>query len=272
MKTLELLLSQNRPLVMGILNTTPDSFSDGGKFLKQGDAIKQIERMLKCGADIIDIGGESTRPGAAEVPEQEEIERVMPLVEAANKMGAVVSVDTSKASVMKEALAQGVELINDVRALQEEGAIEVVANSRAHVCLMHMQGSPRTMQQNPTYEDVTNEVKDMLRQRIAVCTKHGIEAKRIIIDPGFGFGKTLQHNCQLMHLLDELKELECPILVGVSRKRMIGDILDREVDDRIIGSVVAAAYAAQKGAKILRVHDVDETVQAIKIVQAFEKQ
>lgn len=272
MKTLEALLSQDRPLVMGILNTTPDSFSDGGKYLQREEAIRQIEVMLQDGADIIDIGGESTRPGASDVSLQQELERVLPLIEAAKSMGAVVSADTSKAGVMQEAIKLGADLINDVRALKEPETMDVVAKSKVHVCLMHMQGQPRTMQHSPHYDDVVAEVQDMLRKRIAECGQRGIAKSRILVDPGFGFGKTLEHNCQLMHSLAEMGELGCPILVGVSRKRMIGDILEVDVNERLIGSVTAAAYAAQKGANILRVHDVKETVQAMKIIQAFEKQ
>ncbi|WP_223670633.1 dihydropteroate synthase [Kangiella shandongensis] len=270
MKTMEALLSQDRPLIMGILNTTPDSFSDGGKYLQREEAIRQIEAMMQSGADIIDIGGESTRPGASDVSLQQELERVLPLIEAAKGMGAVVSADTSKAGVMQEAIKLGADLINDVRALQEPDTIDVVAMSNVHVCLMHMQGSPRTMQQSPHYDDVVAEIQDMLRKRIAECAQHGIDKSRIIIDPGFGFGKTLSHNCQLMRSLAELQALGCPVLVGVSRKRMIGDILDVEVNERLVGSVTAAVYAVQKGAKIVRVHDVKETVQAVKIIQTFE--
>lgn len=264
------LLNSPRPLVMGILNVTPDSFSDGGQFLDENKALGQIEAMLENGADIIDIGGESTRPGASEVTVEEELSRVIPLVQAAKSLGAIVSVDTSKPQVMVEALACGVDIINDVRALQEEGAVDVLSKSNAYVCLMHMQGQPRTMQKNPQYDNVLNEVQLMLRNRIAECEANGIDTKRIIIDPGFGFGKTLEHNIELMRQLDKLHELGCPILVGVSRKTMIGEMLQEEIPERLIGSVVAASYAAIKGVKILRVHDVKETVQALKIISAFE--
>lgn len=256
---------------MGILNITPDSFSDGGKFDSKDSALTQIERMLGEGADIIDIGGESTRPGAAEVSLSEELERVIPLIEAANSLGAVVSVDTSKAGVMTEAVKSGAQLINDVRALQEPGALDAAAESDAHVCLVHMQGQPRTMQHNPHYTDVVVEVQFMLSERIAECEAKGINRNRLMIDPGFGFGKTVEHNCQLMKRLDGFKALEIPVLVGVSRKRMIGQILDTDMGDRMLGSVVAASYAALKGAKILRVHDVKETVNALKIINAFEE-
>jgi len=269
-KALHQLLTAPRSIVMGILNVTPDSFSDGGNYLEIGAAKKQIELMLESGADIIDIGGESTRPGADEVSLEQELERVVPLIELAKSMGAIVSVDTSKPKVMQEAISLGADLINDVRALQEDGAIEVVSDSDVYVCLMHMQGQPRSMQLNPHYDDVVTQVQDMLRKRIAECVHHGIERSRIIIDPGFGFGKDLEHNCRLMNQLDDFLKIKLPVLVGVSRKTMIGQILDKEVDDRMLGSVVAASYAAIKGAKILRVHDVKETVEALKVVDAFE--
>ncbi|RDX35849.1 dihydropteroate synthase [Kangiella sp. HD9-110m-PIT-SAG07] len=270
MSRLKQLLEQPKALVMGILNTTPDSFSDGGRYLKTSDATNRIESMLNDGADIIDIGGESTRPGAPEVSLAEELDRVMPLVELAETMDAVVSVDTSKAGVMTEVLKHQVELINDVRALQSEGALDAVAQSEAYVCLMHMKGLPRTMQNKPHYDDVVSEVQAMLSNRIAECEANGIERNRIIVDPGFGFGKNLEHNAQLMRQLTELHSLDCPILVGVSRKTMIGQIIDQEIPERMVASVVAATYAALKGAKILRVHDVKETVQAMKVINTFE--
>ncbi|AKE51206.1 dihydropteroate synthase [Kangiella geojedonensis] len=270
MSKLESLLNRPRPLVMGILNTTPDSFSDGGRYIHQEDAEKRIKEMLSAGADIIDIGGESTRPGAAEVSLEDELKRVIPLIKVAKALGAIVSVDTSKAEVMSRALEHNVDLINDVRALQEKGALEAVTGSGAYLCLMHMKGQPRTMQQNPQYDDVVAEVQDMLRKRIAECEKHGIDRKKIIVDPGFGFGKSLKHNTELMGRLELLQGLGCPVLVGVSRKTMIGQILDQEIPERLVGSVVAATYAALKGAKILRVHDVKETVQAMKVISAFK--
>ncbi|GAA4359184.1 dihydropteroate synthase [Kangiella marina] len=269
MKTLKQLLQQPGPLVMGILNTTPDSFSDGGQYFTNKDATQRIEAMLSAGADIIDIGGESTRPGASEVSVAEELERVIPLVEVAKKSNAIVSVDTSKPEVMAAAIASGANMINDVRALQEDGALEVVAASTAYVCVMHMQGQPRTMQNNPHYDDVVAEVQQMLSQRITQCESGGVERERIVVDPGFGFGKSLAHNTELMNNLSCFQSLACPILVGVSRKTMIGQIVDKEVSERMIGSVVAASYAAMNGAKILRVHDVEETVQAMKILKAF---
>lgn len=271
MSKLNKLLLEPRALVMGILNVTPDSFSDGGDFTSLQAAEQHLEGMLEAGVDIVDIGGESTRPGAADVSLQQELDRVMPLVEVANRLGAVISVDTSKAGVMAEALKAGVELINDIRALQEPEALKQLVDSDAHVCLMHMKGQPRTMQKDPHYDDVVGEVQGMLRQRIAQCIDNGISQERIILDPGFGFGKNLQHNCQLMQALPELERLGYPVLVGVSRKTMIGQLLQQEVGQRMVGSVVAATYAALKGAKILRVHDVAETVQALTIVNAFGK-
>ena len=265
------LMSIPRPLIMGILNITPDSFSDGGRFVEKGAAEQQIENMLDAGADIIDIGGESTRPGASAVSLQQELDRVLPLVEMAKAMNTVVSVDTSKPQVMQEAIRLGADLINDVRALQEPGALDAVSTNDVYVCLMHMQGQPRTMQQDPHYDDVVAEVQAMLRLRVSECIEHGLERDRIILDPGFGFGKNLEHNNELMGNLEQFKELNLPLLIGVSRKTMIGQILDKDVSERMLGSVVAATYAALKGAKILRVHDVDETVQAMKVIHAFEK-
>ncbi|GAA0206317.1 dihydropteroate synthase [Kangiella japonica] len=270
MSKLTKLLLQPKPLVMGILNTTPDSFSDGGRFLDRASAEAQVLTMLESGADIIDIGGESTRPGAAEVSVQQELERVLPMIECAKQNGAIVSVDTSKPEVMQEALKYKVDIINDVRSLTTPGALEAVANSNAYTCIMHMQGEPQTMQQNPQYDNVVSEVQDSLIKRIAECEAEGVSQQRIIIDPGFGFGKTLEHNCQLMRQLMSFNKIGCPILVGVSRKTMIGQILDKDIAERGLGSVVAASYAALNGAKILRVHDVEETVQAMKIINAFQ--
>ncbi|WP_018623898.1 dihydropteroate synthase [Kangiella aquimarina] len=266
------LFKSNAPLVMGILNTTPDSFSDGGNYVRKDIALRRIEAMISEGVDIIDVGGESTRPGAQAVSESEELDRVIPIVEAVVASGMPVSVDTSKAKVMKEAISAGATMINDVRALQEEGAIDAVsADGKILVCLMHMQGQPRSMQHNPQYDDVVTDVKAFLLERVAACQKRGIESGRICLDPGFGFGKTLQHNCELMKHLDSFKELNLPLLVGVSRKTMIGNILDADVNSRVNGSVVAAMYALTKGAKILRVHDVKPTVEAVKLFCAFEQ-
>ncbi|MBD3667761.1 MAG: dihydropteroate synthase [Kangiella sp.] len=266
------LFQSNAPLVMGILNTTPDSFSDGGNYVRKDIALRRIETMISEGVDIIDVGGESTRPGAQAVSESEELDRVIPIVEAVVASGIPVSVDTSKARVMREAISAGATMINDVRALQEDGAMDAVAaDEKILVCLMHMQGQPRSMQHNPQYDDVVRDVKAFLLERVAACQERGIESDRICLDPGFGFGKTLQHNCELMKHLDSFKELKLPLLVGVSRKTMIGNILDVDVNNRVNGSVVAAMYALTKGANILRVHDVKPTVEAVKLFCAFEQ-
>lgn len=270
MSNLSQLLLQTNPLVMGILNTTPDSFSDGGKFVDRVAAEAKVKAMIDAGADVIDIGGESTRPGAAQVSVQQELERVLPMVECAKQNGAIVSVDTSKPEVMQAALELDVDLINDVRSLTAPGALKTVAGSKVHICIMHMQGEPRTMQKNPQYQNVVSEVQESLINRIAECGEHGITQDRIIIDPGFGFGKTLEHNCQLMSQLESFRKIDCPLLVGVSRKTMIGQILDKDIAERGLGSVVAATYAALNGAKILRVHDVEQTVQAMKVINAFK--
>ncbi|MBV34847.1 MAG: dihydropteroate synthase [Rickettsiales bacterium] len=270
MSKLAKLLQRPEPLVMGILNTTPDSFSDGGQFVDKASAEARVKSMIEAGAEIIDIGGESTRPGATEVSVQQELDRVLPMIECAKQNGAIVSVDTSKSEVMQEALKLKVDLINDVRSFKAPGALEVVSSSDAHICIMHMQGEPRTMQQNPQYDNVVTEVQEALIKRIAECEEKGISTNRIIIDPGFGFGKTLEHNCQLMKQLESFRIIDCPLLVGVSRKTMIGQILDKDIAERGLGSVVAATYAALNGAKILRVHDVEETVQAMKIMSAFQ--
>ncbi len=253
--------------VMGILNVTPDSFSDGGKFANFDAALKQVEQMISDGATIIDIGGESTRPGASEVSEQDELERVIPLLKAIkSRFDVLVSIDTSKAKVMSAAIKNGADIINDVRALQNEGCLEVLANSEVPVCLMHMQGLPRTMQENPHYDDVIDDIIEFFKQRIDICQHAGIDKKRIILDPGFGFGKTLEQNYQLLAQFNKFNELGLPVLSGTSRKSMIGNLLQREVEQRLAGSVTTAIIAAQKGAKIIRVHDVQETVDALKIL------
>lgn len=256
---------------MGILNATPDSFSDGGRFALLDSAIAQIEKMVAEGADIIDIGGESTRPGAQAVSVEEELDRVIPLVEAACDISdIIVSVDTSKAEVMREAVAAGADLINDVKALTAEGALEVAAELGVPVCLMHMQGEPRTMQSNPDYQDVVAEVKTFLNDRILACEEAGISREDIIIDPGFGFGKTLPHNLALFNNLPALFDLDCPLLLGVSRKSMLGQITGREVGEREIASVAAAVAGAMLGAQIFRVHDVAATVDALKVAHAIK--
>lgn len=260
----------NTPKVMGILNVTPDSFSDGGKFTLLDDALVQACSMVDEGAEFIDIGGESTRPGAAQVSEQEELDRVIPIIQRLNKMVDVrISIDTSKANVMREAVNAGASLINDVRALQEEGALDAAAQSGADICLMHMQGQPRTMQNTPYYDDVTLEVKQFLSKRIEDCVQKGINKDKIYLDPGFGFGKSLSHNYQLLNQLELFHSLGCPLLVGISRKSMLGNLLSRDVDERLAGSLAAATISAMKGAQILRVHDVKETVDAVKVVSAM---
>jgi dihydropteroate synthase len=263
-------LDLSRPRVMGILNVTPDSFSDGGDFVSPQAALERARRMAEEGADIIDVGGESTRPGAQPVAEEAELQRVIPVIEAiAAELPVVISIDTSKPCVMGEAVAAGAGMINDVMALQEPGALAAAAETGAAVCLMHMQGRPRTMQQAPEYHDVVEEVMSFLRQRVEACVADGIPRERLILDPGFGFGKLLPHNLQLLGDLNRFKALGLPLLVGISRKSMIGAILDdAPVDERLYGSLAAAVLAAEQGAAIMRVHDVKPTVEALKVVQA----
>lgn len=260
--------------VMGILNVTPDSFSDGGLFQVRDAALRHVEQMLTEGVDIIDVGGESARPGAAPVTVQAELERVVPVIAAIRERFAVpVSVDTSKPEVMQAAVAAGADLVNDVRALQEPGALDACARLSVPVCLMHMQGQPRTMQQEPHYTDVVQDICQFFTERMAACAQAGIARGRLILDPGFGFGKTLYHNLDLLNRLDEFAVLGLPILVGMSRKSMIGALLDnRPVDGRLQGSVAAAVIAAMKGASIVRVHDVAATVDAMKLVNAVVAQ
>ncbi len=258
--------------VMGILNVTPDSFSDGGKFSCFDNALKQVELMIASGVDIIDIGGESTRPGAVDVSEQDEITRVIPLLKAIkSRFDVAVSIDTSKAGVMAEAIIHGANMINDVRALQNEGCLDVVAQSDIQVCLMHMQGMPRTMQASPQYKDVIDDIISFFVQRIEHCEPKGIKKERLILDPGFGFGKTLKHNYQMLADFALFKKLNLPLLAGISRKSMLGDLLNRDVEQRLAGSLTAAIVAVQQGASIIRVHDVAETVDAIKILTAVAR-
>ncbi len=255
--------------VMGILNVTPDSFSDGGQFNQLDQALRRAEQLVADGAAYLDIGGESTRPGAPAVSTQEELDRVIPVIERLRRELAVsLSVDTSKAAVMRAAVAAGATMINDVRALREEGALAAAAASQAEICLMHMQGEPRTMQQSPAYEDVVCDVKDFLQERVEACIRAGIGRERIYLDPGFGFGKTLRHNYELLHRLQALHELQLPLLVGVSRKSMLGQVTGRDVSERLPAGIAAATIAAMKGAHIIRVHDVRETVDAMKVVAA----
>jgi dihydropteroate synthase len=259
----------NKVKVMGILNVTPDSFSDGGQFTCVDSALKKVDQMVENGVDIIDIGGESTRPGAAEVSVKDEIVRVIPLLKAIKlRFDINVSIDTSKAEVMSEAIVHGADMINDVRALQNKGCLEVVAQSDIAICLMHMQGMPRTMQHNPQYSNVITDILEFFRQRIDFCERNGINKKRLVLDPGFGFGKTLAHNYEVLAQLALFKSLGLPVLAGISRKSMIGNLLNREVDERLAGSLTAAIVAIQQGANIIRVHDVQESVDAINILKA----
>lgn len=265
------ILDLSTPQVMGILNVTPDSFSDGGQYNRDQSAIKQTAIMLEQGASIIDVGGESTRPGATDVSLSEELDRVIPVIEKINsEFDTIVSIDTSKAEVMSAAVKAGAGMINDVNALRGEGALEAAVKSSVPVCVMHMQGAPRTMQTAPSYEHVTNDVLAFLTERIQTCVDAGMRREQLLIDPGFGFGKTLEQNCQLMRELDTFKNLDCPILVGVSRKSMIGQILDAEVDERLFGSVALETLAVWQGANIIRAHDVSAAVDAITITTAIK--
>lgn len=260
-----------RPLVMGIVNVTPDSFSDGGRHASAAQAIAHARKLLEDGADILDIGGESTRPGAAEVSVQEELDRVLPVIEGLQGAGVPLSIDTWKPEVMRAALAAGACLVNDVNALLAEGALAAVAQSDAAVCLMHKQGTPQTMQQQPEYRDVVAEVSAFLQERIRASEAAGIARERICIDPGFGFGKTLEHNLALLRGIPELMTLGVPLLAGLSRKSMLGAITGRGVDERLAASVASAMLAVQQGAAIVRVHDVRETVDALKILNAMNE-
>ena len=260
------------PQIMGILNFTPDSFSDSGQFFSLDKALFQVEKMLKEGATIIDIGGESTRPMAEEVPETEELRRVIPLVEAVQKrFDCWISVDTSKAIVMQEAAKVGMDLINDIRALREPGALEIAGQLNLPTCIMHMQGQPRTMQANPHYNDVVQDVYQFLSDRTQACLAVGIAKENIIWDMGFGFGKTVQHNYKLLQQLANFCDSGYPVLAGLSRKSMIGAVLDKPVTERVVGSVAGALIAAQNGATILRVHDVAATADALKVWQATQQ-
>jgi dihydropteroate synthase len=260
----------DRPRIMGILNVTPDSFSDGGQWLGKSQAVQHALAMQEAGADIIDIGGESTRPGAQAVPLQQELDRVIPVIEAiAPQLSVPVSIDTSKPEVMREAVTAGAGMINDVYALRMDGAVETAADLAVPVCLMHMQGQPRMMQDKPVYTDVVAEVKHFLLERAGLCEEGGVLEKNIVLDPGFGFGKTLQQNLELFHGLAELGLVGYPLLVGVSRKAMIGQLTGREMSGRVPGSITAAVLAAQAGAAIIRVHDVAETWDGLKVATAL---
>jgi dihydropteroate synthase len=266
-------LDLSRTAVMGILNVTPDSFSDGGFFLSAEKAVVHALRMAGEGADILDVGGESTRPGAQVVSAQEELDRVIPVIEAvAKSVSLPISIDTSKPEVMREAVRAGAGFINDVRALREPGALEAAASLNVPVCLMHMQGEPRGMQVSPSYRDVVTEVRDFLRERIEVAAAAGIPRERIVIDPGFGFGKSVTHNLELLRDLGSLRALGVPVLAGLSRKSLIGALLGLPVDQRVSASVALALIAVQNGAQIVRVHDVRATHEAIRMWEAVYPQ
>ncbi|THD53688.1 dihydropteroate synthase [Enterobacteriaceae bacterium ML5] len=265
----ESILNLTFPQVMGILNVTPDSFSDGGRHNSLDLALRHAEAMINAGATLLDIGGESTRPGAAEVSEDEELARVVPVVEAiARRFDVWISVDTSKAIVIREAARAGIHLINDIRSLQEPGALQAAAETGLPVCLMHMQGQPKTMQHSPKYEDVVAEVAEYFVEQIARCENAGIPKSKLLLDPGFGFGKNLNHNYQLLARLAEFHHFGLPLLVGMSRKSMVGQLLHVSPEQRVTGSVACAVIAAMQGAQIVRVHDVKETVEAMRVVEA----
>ena len=264
-------LNLSRPLVMGVVNITPDSFSDGGKFLAANAAIDHGLQLIEEGADILDIGGESTRPGAEPVNIDEELRRVLPIIQAMQGKNVPISIDTMKPEVMKAAIQAGVSMVNDVNALRADGALEVCAESNVGVCLMHMQGSPRTMQLEPSYSDVVAEVKTFLLDRAQACERAGIARDRIVIDPGFGFGKNREHNLTLLRRLKEFRELGYAVLAGLSRKSVLGKITGQEVVSRVPASVAAALLAAQNGAQIVRVHDVRATKDALAILHAVNQ-
>jgi len=256
---------------MGIVNVTPDSFSDGGRHLLRDAAIARAHQLIAEGADILDLGGESTRPGAQAVSEQEELDRVLPVIEGLRGVDVPLSIDTCKPQVMRAAMAAGANIVNDINALQQPGALEAVAASDAAVCLMHKQGKPQTMQVAPQYQDVMSEVINFLRTRLATAEAAGIAKNRIMVDPGFGFGKSLEHNLALLRNLHDFTELKVPILAGLSRKSMLGALTGQDVDQRLAASLAAALLAVQHGASIVRVHDVQATVDALKIWNAVQK-
>ncbi len=257
---------------MGVINTTPDSFSDGGQYDTIEDAFRHAQQLIEDGVDILDVGGESTRPGSGNVNLGEELERTIPLIKAVREVSDIpISIDTNKTGVMQRAVEAGATLINSIWALQLENSLEVVAELGVPVCLMHMQGTPETMQNNPSYTDVVAEVMGFLRQRIDAAIKAGIKQSNIIVDPGFGFGKTLQHNLLILKSLTKFKSLGVPLLVGLSRKSMIGTILDKPVDQRLYGSISGAVIAAMLGADIIRAHDVPQTLDAIAMVNALNE-
>jgi len=264
-------IRSNHWVVMGILNVTPDSFSDGGRFASQETAVQHALQMQRDGAEIIDIGGESTRPGAAAVALDEELNRVIPVIEKIREFSDVaISVDTSKPQVMQAAIEAGASMVNDVNALLNAGAVEICVKHQVPVCLMHKQGKPRTMQDAPQYVDVVSEIKQYLLQRADTCVQAGISHENIIVDPGFGFGKSLENNLSLLKGINEFCALDYPVLVGLSRKSMFGMLLDRDVEQRLIASVSAVVIAYQKGARLFRVHDVAETCDALKLCEAVK--
>ena len=263
------LTNRKRPIVMGILNATPDSFSDGGRFRSAADAISLAETMIASGVDLIDIGGESTRPGAIPVSLQEELDRVMPVIEGLKNCGVPLSIDTYKAETMLQALEAGVDCVNDIWALRQQGSLDaVLKSSNCGIVLMHMQRDPLTMQFNPEYQNVVSEVMEFLSERANLLLSKGVEQNRIALDPGFGFGKSLVHNLEMLAKFDRFSELGYPVLAGISRKSMLGKITGKEVDQRLSPSIAAAIMAADRGAKIIRVHDVPDTVDALKLWEA----
>ena len=266
-------LDLSEPIIMGIVNVTPDSFSDGGQFFNITAALKHAMQLLDDGATILDIGGESTRPGAPDVSLEDELQRVIPLINAIREQSdCVISIDTSKSEVMRQAIEAGADIVNDVRALQEPGALEVVAQyPDVVVCLMHMQGQPRSMQNDPHYNDLASEINDFFNQRIAACETAGIRQSQLILDPGFGFGKTLKHNYQILSQFNDFAQFGLPLLAGLSRKSMIGNLLNRDTENRLAGSLAGALIAAQNGAHIIRVHDVKETADVLGVYQACKQ-
>ena len=261
-------LALDRPLIMGVINVTPDSFSDGGRFFSAAAAVAHARQLIDEGADLLDVGGESTRPGAAPVTIDEERRRVLPVLEALADAGVPLSVDTQKPALMREAVTAGAAMINDVNGFQAPGALAAVAGSNCAICIMHKQGSPQTMQQSPQYADVVVEVRDYLRQRIVAAEQAGIARERIVVDPGFGFGKAMDHSLELLRRLDTIVALTVPVLAGLSRKSMIGTLTGRDAGDRLAGSVAAALLAVQRGAAIVRVHDVAATRDALAVWNA----
>jgi len=264
------LLQKSQPIVMGILNTTPDSFSDGGLFISVEKACEHALQMQREGADIIDIGGESTRPGAAAVSTEEELQRVVPVIETIRQQTDIaISIDTSKAQVMQAAIMAGADMVNDVNALQADDALSICAANQVPVCLMHMQGQPRSMQSNPLYDNVVADIKHFLQSRIEACLSAGMARDNIILDPGFGFGKTVTQNYSLLKHLADFIDSGFPLLAGISRKSMLGEVIQQSAENRVYASVAANVLAYTQGAKIFRVHDVKATLEALKIAQAM---